>query len=111
MRLGFEHLYEPVVYMVGTPGKIDKEHKKNWLADREYQYYHANKNSVDKYGTKTPAMQISPEEHTKLVAILAKQNKQRSEHVEQCRTAGLSNLYSRLNTPSSTNQEMDFLSR
>ena len=74
-------------------------------------YYQANKNSVDKYGTKTPAMQITPEEHTKLVAILAKQNKQRSEHVEQCRTAGLSEFYTKLNTPSSTNQEMDFLSR
>ena len=111
MERGFTHKYEPVAFMMETPNKADKEHKKNWLADREYQYYQANKNSVDKYGTKTPAMQITPEEHTKLMDILAKQNKQRSEYVEQCRIAGLSNFYSKLNTPSSTNQEMDFLSR
>lgn len=82
MERGFGHKYEPVVFMVGTPGKADKEHKQNWIADREYQYYQAHKNSVDNYGTRTPAMQMTPEEHSQLVEILEKQNKQRIRFVE-----------------------------
>ena len=111
MERGFTHKYEPVAFMVGTPGKADAEHKQNWLADREYQYYQAHKNLVDNYGTRTPAMQMTPEEHAKLVILLEKQNKQRSELVEQCRTAGLSEFYTKLNTPSTTNQNGDILSK
>lgn len=82
MERGFAHKYEPAVFMVGTPGKADEEHKQNWIADREYRYYQAHKNSVDNYGTKTPAMQMTPEEHSQLVEILEKQNEQRIRFVE-----------------------------
>ncbi len=82
MERGFGHKYEPVVFMVGTPGKADEEHKQNWIADREYRYYQVHKNSVDNYGTKTPAMQMTPEEHSQLVEILEKQNEQRIRFVE-----------------------------
>ena len=85
MSLGFEHLYQPVVFMVGTPAPADEEHKRNWLANREYQYYQEHKYSVDNYGTKTPAMQMTPEEHTQLVDILEQQNEQRARFVEHWR--------------------------
>lgn len=85
MATGFGHKYEPVVFMVGTPGKADEDHKQNWLADREYMYYQAHKNSVDNYGVKTPAMQMTPEEHAKLVTVLEKQNEQRDRFIEQWR--------------------------
>ncbi len=82
MSTSFSHIYEPIVFMVGIPYKADEEHKKNWIANREYEYYQQHKNSVDNYGTKTPAMQMTPEEHTQLVFILEKQNKSRSRFVE-----------------------------
>ena len=56
-------------------------------------------------------MQMTPEEHAKLVILLEKQNKQRSELVERYRTAGLSEFYTELNTPSTTNQNGDILSK
>ena len=85
MATGFRHKYEPVVFMEGTPGKADEDHKQNWIADREYRYYQAHKNSVDNYGTKTPAMQMTPEEHSQLVEVLEKQNEQRARVVEDWR--------------------------
>ena len=44
MERGFTHKYEPVAFMMETPDKSDANHKQNWLADREYQYYQAHKN-------------------------------------------------------------------
>lgn len=85
MSTGFGNKYEPVVFMVGTPDKADEEHKQNWISDREYRYYQAHKNSVDNYGIKTPAMQMTPEEHAKLVTVLEKQNEQRDRFIEQWR--------------------------
>ena len=85
MEKGFNHLFYPVIYMVGSPEPPSKEHKNNWLADREYKYYLAHKNSVDNYGTLTPAMKITPEEHTKLVTVLEKQNSIRTRFIEQWR--------------------------
>ena len=96
MERGFAHKYEPVAFMVGTPEKADKEHKRNWIANREYEYYQRHKKSVDTYGTKTPAMEMTPEEHAKLVSVLEKQNNQRSRIVEQCRIEGQSEFYSKL---------------
>lgn len=78
MTRGFSHLYEPAEFMAETKDFADKDHKKNWLADREYQYYQTHKNSVDNYGTLTPAMQMTPEEHDELVALLTMQNAKRS---------------------------------
>jgi len=89
MSIGFGNKYEPVVFMVGTPDKADEEHKRNWIADREYRYYQAHKNSVDNYGTKTPAMQMTPEEHAQLVSILEKQNEARARFVENWRRAAV----------------------
>ncbi|MBQ8614976.1 MAG: hypothetical protein IJ415_00175 [Clostridia bacterium] len=85
MSKGFGHKYEPIVFMVGTPGKADEDHKQNWIADREYRYYQEHKNSVDNYGIKTPAMQMTAEEHAKLATILEKQNEQRSRFIEHWR--------------------------
>jgi hypothetical protein len=69
--------------MVGTPQKADEEHKKNWLANREYEYYQEHKGSVDKYGELTPSMKMTPEEHAKLITILDKQNERRTTFVEE----------------------------
>ena len=82
MKKGFGHKYEPVVFMVGAPDDADEEHKINWFANREYQYYQRHKNSVDAYGTLTPAMRMTPEENAKLVAILEKQNEERTKFIE-----------------------------
>lgn len=85
MRTSFNHLYQPVMYLVGSPKAADEEHRKNWIADREYQYYQAHKQVVDKYGTKTPAMFMSPERHAKLLAVLEKQNEQRRKEIDEWR--------------------------
>lgn len=89
MSTGFGHKYEPVVFMVGTPDKADEEHKRNWIANREYEYYQRHKNSVDTYGTKTPAMEMTPEEHAQLVSILEKQNEARARFVENWRRTAI----------------------
>jgi len=83
MEMGFEHKFQPVYYLKGTPEPYDKEHKENWLADREYQYYQEHKKSVDKYGTKTSAMCMTKEEHSKMVSVLEEQNAQRLEVINQ----------------------------
>ena len=85
MSTGFGNKYEPVVFMVGTPDKADEEHKRNWIANREYEYYQCHKNSVDTYGTKTPAMEMTPKEHAQLVSVLEKQNEARARFVENWR--------------------------
>jgi len=85
MRSSFNHLYQPVVYLVGAPKDADKNHQKNWLADREYQYYQSHKKSVDKYGVKTPAMEMTPEEYDELRIVLAQQNAQRRKEIEEWR--------------------------
>ena len=82
MKKGFGHKYEPVVFMVGAPDDADEEHKRNWFANREYQYYQRHKNSVDAYGTLTPAMRMTPEENSQLVAILEKQNDERIKFIK-----------------------------
>lgn len=82
MKRGFCHKYEPFFAFMGWTGEADKEHEKNWLADREYTYYQEHKQSVDAYGTKTPAMKMTPEEHAQLVTILEKQNAQRLSYIE-----------------------------
>lgn len=56
---------------------ISDSHKKNWLADREYAYYQEHKASVDKYGTPTDAMKMTPAEHNKLLKVLNRQNAKR----------------------------------
>lgn len=85
MRSSFNHLYQPVMYLVGSPKLADDEHKKNWLADREYQYYQSHKKSVDKYGVKTPAMEMTPEEYDELRIVLEQQNEQRRAEIEEWR--------------------------
>ncbi len=83
MSMGFIHKYEPFTFTKGTPESADAKHKQNWLANREYEYYQEHKRSVDNYGTKTPAMQMTPEEHSQLVRELAKQNYARCKYLEQ----------------------------
>ncbi len=89
MSASFCHIYEPLQLLVGTPPKADDDHKKNWLANREYEYYQRHKNSVDKYGTKTPAMEMTNEEHSKIISILEKQNELRSKFIENWTTKSI----------------------
>lgn len=107
MKLGFKHIYDPVIYLKGKPEMPpSEEHKKNWLADREYQYYQTHKHSVDSYGTLTPAMQMSPEEYSKLTATLEKQNEMRKSYITMWRN----NKY-RIPQHNSTNENEDILSK
>ena len=86
MRVGFLHLFRPIVFRYGyhtrTPKIFDEEHMKNWIADREYKYYQEHKNSVDKYGTLTPAMKMTPDEYAKLTHTLRVQNTERLSYIE-----------------------------
>lgn len=88
MERGFQHTYQPVIYLHGSPEPYDEDHKKNWIADREYQYYQEHKDSVDAFGTMTEAMKMSQEEHEKLVEVLQDQNEERKKVVDEWR-AGL----------------------
>lgn len=110
MELGYSHVYEPVVYMYGTPEKADEDHKKNWIANREYEYYQEHKNSVDNYGTITPAMQMTPEEHSKLFVLLEQQNIERKKLVDEWRASFSTNFYSNINKKSPS-QEGEGLSK
>lgn len=70
--------------MTKTP-PTDEEHKKNWLAAREYEYYHQHKPWVDKFGKKTPAMEMSLAEKTLLNKTLKKQNVERQRFLYEWR--------------------------
>lgn len=92
MKRGFRNVYEPVLSFSSTKVKdADKSHKQNWLADREYQYYKENKRSVDKYGSITPAMQMTNEEHLSLVKVLKEQNKAREKYLHDISIGKISN--------------------
>ncbi len=82
MEVSFTHLFEPAFFMIMSKFPADEEHKQNWLKNREYQYYKRHKDSINKYGNLTPAMQMTPEQHAKLVDILQKQNTQRNKLLE-----------------------------
>ena len=91
MRIGFEHIYEPCMFTLGKPNPASEEHKNNWLADREYQYYKLHKKSVDKYGVPTPAMLMTSAEHAELLTVLTKQNIQRMKYLEDWQEGSLIN--------------------
>lgn len=82
MSMGFRNKFEPVKYLVKNAEPADDSHRKNWMAAREYMYYQEHKNSVDKYGTPTPAMKMTQEEYTKLSVVLKAQNAKRKALLE-----------------------------
>lgn len=101
MEVSFTHLFEPTFFMIMSKFPADKEHKQNWLMDREYQYYRIHKDSINKYGNLTPAMQMTPEQHAKLGDILQKQNTQRKKLLEAWKNKSENNL-----TKNLTNNEI-----
>ena len=70
--------------MTRTP-PTDEEHKKNWLAIREYDYYCTHKTWVDKFGTKTPAMKMSVKEKIMLNQTLKQQTLARQKFLHEWR--------------------------
>ena len=99
MERGYNNLFNPVWKIDLMDGisierkPIDETHKANWMVDREYNYYQEHKQMVDKYGTTTPAMKMTPDEHAKLLTVLNQQNADRmallAAKVEHDTEAGL----------------------
>ncbi len=81
MMLGFEHEYEPVVYMKGSPEPASEEFKENWLCLREYNYYKKHKDSIDKYGEQTPYMMIDSVQAQELAKVVEAQGRERAAYV------------------------------
>ena len=79
----FEHEFEPVIYLYGAPEHASEEHRKNWETMRKYDYYRKHKNSVNKYGSITPEMNLTAEEVNKLEQILEVQNAERKQFVDE----------------------------
>ena len=82
MMLGFEHEYEPVVYMKGSPEPASEEFKENWLALREFKYYVEHGKSVDKYSEPTPYMLFNLQQIRELEQVVEKQAAERLAFVE-----------------------------
>lgn len=83
MMLGFKNKFEKPMFLGISPEPASWEHRQNWLANREYKYYLEHKDSVDKYGTPTSAMKMTPEEHRELISVLNKQNNDRLEYINE----------------------------
>lgn len=79
MLNGFRNQYNPYVFLAKNFERkpIAEDHQKNWLADREYQYYKDHKKMVDKYGMPTEAMKMTSAEHGQLLKVLNQQNAER----------------------------------
>ena len=81
MVLSYNFLFNPAT-AGETPLPTDEEHMKNWLMNREYEYYQKHKFYVDKYGVPTASMKMTKDEHNKLLEILHTQNEERFAIVE-----------------------------
>lgn len=62
---------------------VSESHRKNWIDNREYEYYLQHKNSIKSYGELTPAMQMTEEEYCALQLKLKKQNKKRQKEINE----------------------------
>lgn len=81
MKLGFQHEFEPYVYLKGSPEPASEEFKENWLCLREYRYYQQHRKSVDSYGTQTPYMMIDAAQAAELSRVVEKQSRERMSYV------------------------------
>ena len=98
MRMAFSNEYEPVFMYGDLRGYLDdnndtkkakrrlepaeREFKDKWLKVRRYDYYQANKSSVDRYGTIEPDMMISEKEVTSLREYLEKKHTERKSQIK-----------------------------
>jgi len=92
LETGFRNEFDSTVDRFRGLKPADEGHKENWLKAKRYEYYCEHKNSVDKYGTPHPDMQISPEEAEELYATLYKQNEARKEEIENLRANPHNNI-------------------
>lgn len=89
MNLAFYNEFYPVNHYLLAKQDDEKleepnsEFKEAWLKYRKYQYYQEHKESVDKYGTPTPEMLITPEEAKKLALSLEKMSLERYQEIEE----------------------------
>lgn len=83
-RRAFRNVYQPIGFLRKTQLQAPTEaHKKNWLKNREYEYYLAHKYSVLQYGKLTPAMQMTEEEYCVLQLELKQQNTKRQAEIDE----------------------------
>lgn len=61
----------------------DSEHEEKWINLRMYEYYQEHKESVDRYGTPTPEMLITPEEALELREYLSTKHQEKKDYLEK----------------------------
>lgn len=87
MRCAFKNVYDPVRFGRNRDTKdtleVDPSFKDAWLKMRLYEYYQMHKDSVDKYGTVLPEMQMSDDEVRELKAYLEVMGQARLEQLER----------------------------
>lgn len=90
ISMAFDNQYDPLTlrapYLIKYTRKFESpapEHKKKWIKMRVYEYYQNHTQSVDKYGTITPEMQMSNEEIIELTTYLKGKNKERITYIDE----------------------------
>ncbi len=81
----FYHTFEPISQYrrkTDLPPCLEG-HKGNWIKLRQYEYYLEHKDSVDKYGSKNPNMDLTKEEVEELIEIVLKQSNERLKIIKE----------------------------
>lgn len=86
MLLAFRNIYDPILYSINSNSQdyieVDPEFQAAWIKMRLYEYYQANKDSVDKYGEILPEMKMSDEDIIELNKYLDIKGQERLEQLK-----------------------------
>lgn len=89
MEVSFDQRYQPIMFSFVRKyeplPRSDEKFMEAWIALREYEYYLTNQASVDKYGKKTPAMLMTPEEALALESYVKEKGEERLAFIDYFR--------------------------
>lgn len=97
MEKAFKNRYEPSLRFMLYADSISacpREYIDAWVKLRLYEYYRRHKNSVDRYGSGVPEMNISLEEVQKLQAFLSAFHKERMAYLDDFEKNGKKSTFS-----------------
>lgn len=89
MRGTFFNRYNPIIGFMSAYTDIEEpreEHISAWIKMRLYQYYQEHRDSVDKYGVRTPDMELSDEEAEWLDLYLNKLHEERMAYINEIKS-------------------------
>lgn len=89
MISAFHNRYNPIIGFLSKYSDIERasdEHMSAWIKMRLYEYYHDHRDSVDKYGTITPDMELNEQDAEWLDLYLSGLHEERMAYIEKVKS-------------------------